>query len=66
MRRKRASPETHPGSKRFLSAVTGILLPYADRPGPGLDTVKKLPILKHDPSLGNQVPEDTKDPVLDR
>jgi hypothetical protein len=22
MRRKRASPETHPGSKRFLSAVT--------------------------------------------
>jgi len=47
--------------------ITGILQPYADRPGAGLDTLKKLRILirhainigwlKHDPSLGIKRPK---------
>ncbi len=47
--------------------VTGILQPYADRPGAALDTIKKLRILirhainigwlKHDPSLGIKRPK---------
>jgi hypothetical protein len=47
--------------------VTGILQPYADRPGAALDTLKKLRILirhainigwlKHDPSLGIKRPK---------
>src|SRR5439155_26688502 len=46
--------------------ITGILPPYADRPGAALDTLKKLRILirhainvgwlKHDPSLGIKRP----------
>ena len=47
--------------------ITGILQPYADRPGAALDTLKKLRILirhainigwlKHDPSLGIKRPK---------
>jgi len=47
--------------------ITGILQPFADRPGAALDTLKKLRILihhainigwlKHDPSLGIKRPK---------
>lgn len=50
--------------------ITGILQPYADRPGAALDTLKKLRILirhainigwlKHDPSLGIKRPKINK------
>src|SRR4051794_26782919 len=52
---------------RFVQLGTGILQPYADRPGAALDTLKKLRILirhavnigwlKHDPSLGIKRPK---------
>jgi enterobacteria phage integrase len=55
--------------------ITGILQPYADRPGAALDILKKLRILirhainvgwlKHDPSLGIKRPKIKKNSVMD-
>jgi enterobacteria phage integrase len=66
---RRSAPNTviaqSPGSRERI--ITGILQPYADRPGAALDTLKKLRILihhainigwlKHDPSLSIKRPK---------
>jgi hypothetical protein len=76
MRRKRATRDTQPRSKGFLSTVTeqmeafhvsasspAFFCPMRIDPDSDLDTVKRLPILKHDPSLGIKRSRIRKDSV---